>query len=273
MQRRRARPPDMRGAVAAALAEALRGETAPPGAEAAGQAIAAAVAAHADSFLPANEPAYHNQYHQAEATIAMGWLCATARHLDLLGPESAAAAVLAIAGHDLLHDGSIPPPGTLEAHSADRTTALAAQAGLDAAALATIRRVILATDPARPSAERDADDLLCRVAQEADLFGSLTPEHGWRLSQALAREVRAAGLRPAPPLDSFRGRLHLLRGQRPATPAGKRLGLDAAVADQIAALATLGGGDTQRGAAALDARPPEQARADYLAALAAAERK
>src|SRR5271166_4546523 len=202
MKRRRARPPDMHGAVAIALAEALCGDTPPPGADAAGQAIASAVAAHAISFLFRNEPAYHNQYHQAEATIAMGWLCATARRLDLLGPAAAAAAVLAMAGHDLLHDGSIASPGTLEAHAADRTTALAARAGLDAAALATIRRVILATDPARSSAERDADDLLCRLAQEADLFDSLTPQLGWRLSQALAREVRAAGFHPDPPFDS-----------------------------------------------------------------------
>lgn len=271
--RRRAQPPDMRGAVAAALAEALCGETPPQGAEAAAQSIAAAVVAHANLFLPENEPAYHNQYHQAEATIAMGWLCATARRLGRFDPASAAAGVLAMAGHDLLHDGSVPPPGTLEARSADRTTALAAQAGLDAAALATIRRVILATDPARTPAEREGDDLLCRLAQEADLFGSLTPELGWRLSQVLAREVHAAGYHPDPPFDSFRSRLHLLRLQRPATSAGKRLGLDTATADQIAALAALGDGDAERGATALDARTPEQARADYLAALAAAQRE
>jgi len=136
----------------------------PRGAEAAGQAIAKAVVAHASSFRPTNEPAYHNQYHQAEATIAMGWLCATARRLDLFGPASAATGVLMMAGHDLLHDGSLPPPGVVEAHSADRTAILAARAGLNATALATIRRVILRTDPARAAAEQDADDLLCRLA-------------------------------------------------------------------------------------------------------------
>src|SRR5271167_4317764 len=106
--RRRAQSPNMRGAVAAALAEALCGETPPQGAEAAGQAIAAAVAAHENSFLQANIPPYHNQHHQAEATLAMGWLCATARRLDRFTSESAAAGVLAMAGHDLLHDGSVP---------------------------------------------------------------------------------------------------------------------------------------------------------------------
>jgi len=269
---RRAQPPDMGGAVSAALAEALCGASPPRGAEAAGQAIAATVAAHAASFAGGNEPAYHNQYHQAEATVAMGWLCATACRLDLFGAESAAAGVLAMAGHDLLHDGSMPAPGVLERHSADVTDALGARAGLDATALAAIRRVILATNPARAPAERDGDDLLCRLAQEADLFGSLTPELGWRLSQVLARETRAAGFHPDPPIDSFGGRLHLLRWQRPATPAGRRLGLGATVADQIAAMAALGDGDAERGAARLDALPQARARSDYLAALTALAR-
>ena len=269
MIRRRAQPPDMGGAVSAALAEALCGAPPPRGAEAAGHAIAEEVAAHAASFAPGNEPAYHNQYHQAEATVAMGWLCATARRLDLFGPDSAAAGVLAMAGHDLLHDGSLPAPGVLELRSADVTAALGARAGLDATALATIRRTILATDAARAAAERASDDLLCRLAQEADLFGSLTPEHGWRLSQGLAREVRATGCQPDPPVDSFGGRLRLLRWQRPATPAGRRLGLEATVADQIAAMAAFGDGDAERGAARLDALPQAQARLDYLAALTA----
>jgi hypothetical protein len=120
----------MDGAVSAALAQTLSGDPAPPGAIAAGQAIAAAVAAHAATFAPANEPAYHDQYHQAEATVAMGWLCGRARQLGLLAAETAVAGVLAMAWHDLQHDGSWPSPGVLEARSAKLTVALAAQAGL-----------------------------------------------------------------------------------------------------------------------------------------------
>jgi hypothetical protein len=265
---RRTRAPDMEGAVSDALLRLLDGNPPPPGAVAAGHAIAAAVAAHAASFAPAGEPAYHNQYHQAEATTAMGWLCARARRLGLLTPAEAAAGVLAMAGHDLLHDGSWPVPGALEARSAALTVALGAQAGLDQAALEKIRRVILATDLARPRGDMDADDLLCRLAQEADVFGSLTPALGWQLSQALGQEWAATGHRFEPSVASFAGRLAFLRSRRPATPPGRELGLDDAVADQIAALAALGGGDPDQGAARLDARPPAQARANYLAALA-----
>ncbi len=269
MTRRRAGPPDMRCAVTAALTEALCGAAPPPGVIAAGQAIAGAVADHAASFAPNREPQYHDQHHQAEATIAMGWLCATASRLGLLAPDTAAAGVLAMAGHDLQHDGSMPPPGTLEARSAGLSVALAAGAGLDAAMQDTIRRVILATDPARPQAERDADDLLCRLAREADLFASLTPELGWRLSEDLAREELVAQRKADPPPDSFTGRLRLLCAHRRPSPPGLHWGLGDAVADQIAALAACGDGDAAQGAARLDSQPPDQARTCYLAALAA----
>jgi hypothetical protein len=269
MMRRRAGPPDMRGAVASALTRALCGAVPPPRVIAAGQAIAGAVADHAASFPPLTEPQYHDQHHQAEATIAMGWLCATACRLGLLAPQAAAAGVLAMAGHDLQHDGSMPPAGTLEARSASLAAALAARAGLDAAMLDTIRRVILATDPARPQARRDADDLLCRIGREADLFASLTPELGWRLSRDLASEAMAAQFQPDPPHDSFAGRLRLLCAHRQASPPGWHWGLGDAVADQIAALAACGDGDAATGAAWLDAQPPDQARTHYLAALAA----
>lgn len=260
----------MHGAVLAALTDALVDERPSPVVLAAAQAIAEAVAAHAASFGATEEPPYHDQRHQAEATIAMGWLCDTARLQGLLTHEATIAGVLAMAGHDLLHDGSVPPAGLLEARSADVTVALGRKAGLDPATLAEIRRVILATDPARGQADKEADDLLCRLAQAADLFGSLTPDLGWQLSQNLEREVRAAKRPPDPPFDSFRGRLRLLRPQRQVTPAGRRLGLGDAVADQIAAMAMLGDGDADLGAARLDALPGARARTDYRAALAAA---
>jgi hypothetical protein len=259
----------MAGAVSDALLAALRGDPPPAGAVAAGRAIAAAVAAHAATFAPEGEPAYHDQRHQAEATVAMGWLCGRAHSLGLLSSRTAVAGVLAMAGHDLQHDGSWPSPGVLEARSAVLTAELVAGAGLDTATLAAVRRVILATDLLRPPAEREADDLLCRLAQEADIFGSLTPELGWQLSEALACEAHAGGHRFDPPVASFAGRLAMLRQQRHATQAGQDLGLADAVADQIAAMAACDDGNAEQGAARLDALPPAQARTEYAAALAA----
>jgi hypothetical protein len=62
-----------------------------------------------------------------------------------------------------------------------------------------------------------------------------------------------------------------LSEQQPPTPARRRLGLDTAVVDQVAAMAALGDGNADLGAARLDTLAPVQARADYLAVLAAAE--
>ena len=270
MIRRRARPADIRAALTEALGTVLHGQKPPPRVAAAGALIAEAVAAHAASFQPGSEPDYHDHYHQAEATLAMGWLCAEALRLGQLDAEHAVAGILAMGGHDLQHDGSVPPPGKLEAHSAVLTAALAEQAGLDQTIQDQIRQVILATDPSRAAAGLDEDSMLCRLAREADLFASLTPELGWRLSQTLAREIRAAGGNAEPPPDSFAGRLRLLRAQRPMTEAARNLGLENGVATQLAAFAALGDGDQEAGAKRLDAMPPNEAWAHYRAALAAA---
>jgi len=272
---RRARAPDLRGTVAEALQAALGHTLPPPGCLAAGRAIADAVEAHGAAFAPGREPAYHDRHHQAEAVIAMGWLAGTARHMALLSPPAAAAAVLAMAAHDLLHDGSAGTPGRLEARSAAAAADLGRQAGLDEVTIATMQRLILATDIARPAAAKAADDLLCRLGQEADLFGSLTPELGWTLGEALAREWHQLDVTAAPPVDSFAGRLGWLRTLRQPTRAGEALGLAVAEADQIAAFAQfarqlgLTPATPDEGAAALDALSRNEARHCYLAALRA----
>lgn len=270
---RRAHAPDLRGAVAAALRAATGGAPQSAASVAAGQAIADAVEAHGRSFTPGREPAYHDRYHQADATLAMGWLAGTARAMGVVAPWEATAGVLAMAGHDLLHDGSVGEAGGLEARSALAAADLAARAGVDGAGIAVMRRVILATDIARPPAAWADDDLLCRLGQEADVFASLAPELGWRLGLALARERRAAGAGGR--VDNYRTRLAWLRGLRLTSPAAVAFGLPDIVADQIAAFAEVARrasgapGAPELGAASLDARSPGAARACYRAALRA----
>jgi hypothetical protein len=272
---RRAHAPDLRRVVAEALQDALGTEPAPPGCLAAGRAIADAIEAHGASFAPGREPAYHDRHHQADVVTAMGWLAGIARRLRSLQAHLAAAGVLAMAGHDLLHDGSAGAAGRLEARSAAFVADLAGAAGMDEASIVMMRRVILATDIGRSAAAKAADDLLCRLGQEADLFASLTPVLGWSLGEALAHEWRAAGVTTMPPVDSFAGRLGWLRGLRPPTRAGEALGLAAASADQRAAFAWavrglgLEAATPDQAAAALDALPRPEARMRYLAALRA----
>jgi len=261
---RRTRPADM----AASVAEALRlahGAPVPADLVAAGQRIAAAVAAHGASFAPGAEPAYHDRHHQAEATLCAGWLARAAREAGQLSARRAALCVIAMAGHDLLHDGSVDgPSGLLEARSAAATLALAHD--LPAAEREEIRALILVTDAAQPAPVATAPVLM----READLFGSLTPCLGWRLSRALAREWQAANHAEASKIACFAGRLELLRRLPGFSAAAVAQGLAEARAVQIEALARAGDAPTPEASAALlDAMSAEAAQARYCAALTA----
>ena len=260
---RRQGPPDLAGAVRAALAQ-LHGAAVPPEFAAAGQAIAEAVERHGASFPPGAEPAYHDRYHQAEAILAAGRLGAAAVDAGLMSRHAATLLVLAMAGHDLLHDGTPgEAAGALERRSALHTDALIAF--LPASDRAEITRLILATIP-----EAVVKDLPARLAREADLFASLTPGLGWRLSHALAAEMKAAGLPGAAAIACHGGRLALLKRLPDLTPPAQALGLAAACAAQLAALAHAGGdGCAEIAARNLDAMPTEENARLWHAALIA----
>ncbi|MBW6397658.1 hypothetical protein KPL78_07375 [Roseomonas sp. HJA6] len=264
--RRRAGAPEMVDAVTQALHAATGSSGAPPCAARAGAAVAAAVEAHGAGFPPGEEPAYHGRHHQAEATIAMGWLAGAARRLGLLTPEEAALGVVAMAGHDLLHDGRVyADRGVLEERSAEAVAALAAAEGLDEARIRTLRRVILATT--WPWEDDEASDLLCHLAREADLFGSSLPTLGPLLSQKLAHEFAVCGLVGAEGVASHAARVGLMRMMGPATLPAQALGLDALRATQLAAYAGvarrlgLKEASAEAGAVALDSMDPADAEA------------
>jgi len=264
--RRRSGKPEMDAAVTQALQEATGSPGPSPCAARTGAAIAAAVEAHGAGFPPGEEPAYHGRHHQAEATLAMGWLTGAARRLGLLTPDEAALGVVAMAGHDLLHDGRVyATRGVLEQRSAEAVAALAAAEGLDAARIGTLRRIILATT--WPWENDEATDLLCHLAREADLFGSSLPTLGPLLSQKLAHEFAVCGLVGAEGVASHAARVGLMRMMGPATVPAQALGLDALRTVQLAAYEgaarRLGLKDTsaEAGAVALDAMDPADAEA------------
>ena len=236
MLARRGRPPDVQAAVTLALQDALG--TVPPAdaAQRTALAIAAAVEAHGAAFPPGLEPAYHDRHHQAEATLAMGWLAGAARRLGLLTAHQAALAVAAMAAHDLLHDGRIyEERGVLERRSADTAAAIAAGEGLPAEDTAALRRIVLATT--WPWEEHEAADLASRLAREADLFGSSLPVLGPRLGQLLARELSMSGQLSADSVASHAARVALLKLMLPATAPARALGLDQVRTAQLAAYA------------------------------------
>jgi hypothetical protein len=164
----------------------------------------------------------------------MGWLAGAARRLGLLDPAEAGLAVAAMVAHDLLHDGKVyGERGLLERRSAEAAAEIATRCGMDAAGVAEMRRIILATT--WPWEDGEAPDLACRLAREADLFGSSLPTLGPRLGRMLALELAAAGQPSPEDVASHAARLALLRMQPPPTPPAQLLGLDAVRAAQIGA--------------------------------------
>jgi hypothetical protein len=270
---RRTRPPDIPGAVEDVLADpSLTGSQA----AAAVRALAAAV--QTEGAVKPELP-YHNRHHVAEAVLAMGLLCALARLDGLIDPELAVLGIAAMIGHDRGHDGSPPGDGRLERQAAELTRPDLVAAGLAPAARAVVTDVILATDPGRVTANagRAAGclpgdprgpgfDLLCHMANEADVFASLLPSRGWRMGAALAAEWRGGGHARAATVDSFSGRLAFLRLYRRFSPPAEKLGLGRAVAQQVAAFAW-GAASPEDGAAALDRLPRRAAYLRYMDAL------
>lgn len=263
---RRAAPPDVTGAVRQALAAATgTDDTTTPEARAA-LAIAAAVERHGAAFPPGREPAYHDRHHQAEACLAMGWLAGAALRLGLIDRTDAARAVAGMAAHDLLHDGRADHPrGTLERRSAEAAATLAAAEGMSAGSIARMRRLILATT--WPWEEAEAPDLPCRMAREADLFGSSLPRLGPRLSRLLAIELATAGQATSDSVASHAARVALLRLLDAPTEPARLLRLEASRQAQIAAYAALArrlalaSARPEAAAAVLDAMDPRDAQA------------
>ena len=285
----RAEPADLDAAFAQALALAVGGESADGdprlfALRRAGVALAAEIRINPGrtAVLPC-----HNHHHFAEAVLAMGALCATARKLGLISTAEAALGIVAMVGHDIDHDGVALVPGALEAHSAARTAAICRDVGVGEADCALISDIIIGTSPAlvsenagRASGQLPAGrfgpvgDRLCAMANEADVFASLLPVSGIGFGWALAEEMRQAGHPAAETIGTFRGRLSFLRLYAAFSPAATALGLPGIVQAQLNAFSTLardlhGGDQPEDGAELLDRMQPDAARDRFLLAFAA----
>ena len=263
-------PPDLAAAFAEAFAAATGSTSPSPDQQAlrrTGEALVAAILV--DPGRTASLP-YHNLHHFAEATLAMGWLCASARALGLISATDAALGVVAMVGHDMGHDGVSITGGVLEAQAAADTVRVARDGGLDEQACARLSDIIQGTDPTLvgANAERSSlrrppgpfgttGDLLRSLANEADVMASLLPMLGLRLGEALAEERRLADDPNASAVASLALHLAFLRCYAWFTPAAEAIGLAELVRRKIEAFARAGqrlGAEAtpEAGAAALD---------------------
>jgi hypothetical protein len=183
------------------------------------------------------ELAYHNRHHVVEVVLAMGWLCGAARRMGAVSSEEAALGVVAMVGHDLLHDGSPPGGGVMEARSADAVALATASVPLDGRQRTVLRDVILGTDPGRvagnqaraagelpPGPHGHGVDLVIAMANEADVFSSMLPNLGLHLTHRLAEERARAGHGWAADIADPGSRLAFLTTYARLTPAARALG-------------------------------------------------
>ena len=281
---RRQSPPDLQGAFSFIFSIAI------------GQADSAellalhhaglAVAAAMDAIAAATgDLPYHGRHHAVDATLAMGLLCCEAAKQNLISRMLVAVGIVAMVGHDMHHDGSAPGDGAMERRSQAAMATIVAGAGVKGEAFTAIGTVILATQPAMaaanaaklegklpPSPGGPAQDMLNKLANEADLCGSMLPRLGPDLSLALAEEWRELGDPALLGVGTATARLAFLRSIPALSGPATALGLQRAQAACVAAYMRIGAryGTTvtaEAGCALLDSLPAGKAAELYGAAL------
>lgn len=278
----RSAPPDLPGAVAAAFGTVAGPEPSPElrTLQSAGDKLARAVDA-ASQGRP--ELPYHNRHHFAETVLAMGWLCRVAGERGRFPASLAGLGIIAMTGHDWGHDGSCNGDGRLESEAAEAV--LNVVAPLPYSGCDVVRAVIIGTDLARvpenaaracgklPPSKLGRDvDLLCKIANEADVFASFLPALAWQQAEALAEEWH--GMPIGAKVVTYAGRLSFLRMYDCFSTPARCLGLAALRDRQVDAFTSvaerLGAGlAPEDGAAALDRLPREEAHALYSVVLGA----
>lgn len=250
----------------------------------AGQTLAETMTAHA-AATP--ELPYHNRHHTAEATLAVGWLCAIAQQQGLITPDQAALAVTAMLGHDIDHDGLSVTGGVLEADAAAKTVAACRAAGVSETDCTLVDFIIRGTEfaltgdnQARAAGTRPPGplgrtaDLLRVIANEADVLASLLPRLGFHIGEALAAERRRAHDPAANSIPTFSGRLAFLAHYPWFSPPSQQVGLPSLVQAELnsfvrAAPGLTPGATAEEGAAALDRIDRATALARYHDAVTA----
>ena len=204
------------------------------------------------------EPAYHNRLHTADTLVALTTLLRAQRAVEQRATAQVTPAerlgLLAMAAHDLLHDGSINRfEAELESRSADHLQPLLAELEISPRDARRVRTLILATDPAhvpgvhaRVRGRRfrvQDDDCLAVLLVEADILASTLADTGVSLTAQLALEWDRVAPERAQALRQPLGRLGFLeRAALFSSPASALLGLPAVRQAQIDALRAAQGG-------------------------------
>lgn len=223
-----------------------------------------------DAAASGSEPPYHNRLHIAD-TIA-GMCCLLRATRCLMGTQRAPLrheeflCLLAIVLHDFGHTGRINQfPREIEQRSVEHFTPLVRSMGLDDREMATLRMLVLGTDPAfvaevhhglvnlpLPARHLRHEEMAVLVV-EADILASALAYPGEDLGRALCSEWQDHYPDRAVKLSTPQGRIAFLEsGARFSSRAARALGLHQQALAQTVKLRAEHGGAV----AGSDATPP-----------------
>ena len=214
----------------------------------AGQLLQAAgsMALHMEAVARASsyEPQYHNRLHTADALTAVCLLMQTSKEQAFaLSDEWAAALLLAVTSHDVLHPGGANAfVQEFEQRSAHEMRGIAQGLTIEPVWTDRVSELILRTDPTLVAANHDkvkdtpfemSVDWACVLMNEADILASATSRYGPELGQALAQEWALKNHPLRHVVGTPQGRLQFLSSLRFSTPASKFWGLPTHVEAQM----------------------------------------
>lgn len=204
------------------------------------------MASHMEDLAKASshEPQYHNRLHTADALTAVCLLMQTIKeHAFALTDEWAAALLLAVTSHDVLHPGGANAfVQEFEQRSANEMRNITQGLKVDALWTERVSELILRTDPTLVAGNHDKVkdtlfemnlDWACVLMNEADILASATSRYGPDLGQALAQEWALKNHPLHHVVGTPEGRLQFLSSLRFSTPASKAWGMTNHVAGQL----------------------------------------
>jgi len=208
--------------------------------------VASAVASRMEVLASeaAYEPRYHNRLHTADALTAMCLLIQALQETHFsVDDEWAAALLLAVTAHDVLHPGGANAfLQEFEQRSVAELQITASAHAVDSVWLQRVKAMILRTDPTLVSDNHDRVkdsafemnlDWACVLINEADILASATALFGPALGEALAQEWALKNHPLHHVVGTPSGRRHFLSSLRFSTPASEAFGIAASVEQQI----------------------------------------
>ena len=190
------------------------------------------------------ESRYHNRLHTADALTAVCLLMQTIKEQAFaLSDEWAAALLLAVTSHDVLHPGGANAfVQEFEQRSANEMRNITQGLKIDALWTERVSELILRTDPTLVAGNHDKVnntsfemnlDWACVLMNEGDILASATSRYGPELGQALAQEWALKNHPLHHVVGTPEGRLQFLSSLRFSTPASKAWSMQNHVEGQL----------------------------------------